>query len=524
MEGTPKKITVPFLPNEVGDIIMANSCLSFDDHNKLCRIKPFHDSANKKVYERVTITAPTQGLVNVKNLCMFLRTVIENPRLANHVKSFEVRFPNTPPKANQRSGESIFDSPTLFSMRRHVVKDLTLFKTAMRRVGFVFNFESEPNEYVISNTLVAIVLSQTPNLRSLMLDYENDNWRNLHASSRAPVPWERLFRNLQRLEHFELRNLQGLHGVHYMNLLQTILTRPSLRTFKTRACLPQLGFSHGKNHATTMNLKLTAQEISKRDTNLNRLLQKSPALEVLQMSIPRNCVLPSHARHNPFSSLLNPVASTLKKLTIGYVCDLANVRYEGAWPGFLDMTSCVVLTDVNISWHYFKTPVDTDVVSYFPPSLTELRIYGIPFEARFRRNFNWTARHKPSSLFTHFHFPKLQGSSLNPESDFLGHIQDFGSAHRSKRLPRLEKLTLEMSVLDQPIEIQPSQMLKDLVQLGLLEVLKELFYPKCAAYVHELGPAKFIMLDNGLDVNACMKERLGDLKRSVRAPRRPTRP
>lgn len=131
-----------------------------------------------------------------------------------------------------------------------------------------------------------------------------------------------------------------------MNLLQTILTRPSLQTFKTRDFLPYLDVSNGNNHITTMDLQLTAQEVSKHDSNLNWLMQKSETLEVLLISIPRNCKLPSYVRNDPFSPLLNPICSTLKKLIFGYACDLTNLRNGGAWPGFLDMTPCVVLTDV----------------------------------------------------------------------------------------------------------------------------------------------------------------------------------
>ncbi|KAE9970619.1 hypothetical protein EG328_006156 [Venturia inaequalis] len=513
MDSISRKIKIPFLPNELGDIIMDDSCLTIDDHLKLCCIKPFHDSANRKIYERVTIAAPTEGPINVRYLCKFLRTVIENPTLANYVRSLEVRFPNTPLEKHQPGEEPHRDNTTLFSMRRHVGKDIALIKTAMRRVGFLFNFESEPNEYVISNALVAIVLSQTPNLRSLMLDYEDDDWRNLYSSSLAPPPWERLFKNLNRLEHFEMRNLRGPHGVHYTNILQTILMRPSLRTFKTQASLPCLDLSHGENHITKMDLEVTALEISKRDPNLIRLLQKSQALEELQISIPKNCVLPTRTRQDLASPLLSPIASTLRKLTLGYVCYLSSVRINKAWPGILDMTSCVALTDVKMSWHYFKTPANTDVVKYFPPSLTKLRIYDIPFEAHQGRNFQRTTEHPPISVFTHFYFPHIIESSANTQNVFLGHIRDLGGAHRSQRLPKLEELVLEMSVLDQLVEIQADQEAKDLLQLGLLDLLKYKFYPKCAAYVHELGDARFIMLNNKLDVNACTKARLEDAMR-----------
>lgn len=522
MAATPKKITIPFLPNEVGDIIMANSHLVFDDYVKLCRIKPFHESANMKMYKNVTITAPSKGLINVKHLCMFLRTIIENPNLANYVQSLEVRFPGAPkdihrdPVIHRRRER---DSTTLLSMRRHIMPNIDVFKTAMHRVGFVFNFEAEPNEYVIGHALVAIVLSQTSYLRSLILDYEDDDWRDMYAPSRAPAPWQRLFKNLQRLERFELRDLEGPHEVQYMNLLQSILARPSLRTFNTSASLPHLDFSHGKNHVTTMNLELTAQEVSKRDPNLNRLLQKSPALEVLQMSIPKNSVLPSDNPHDHFSPLLKPIALTLKKLTLEYVCDLWDVRRGSAWPGFLDLTSCVVLTDVKISWHYLRTHADTDVVKYFPPSLAKLQIYDIPFKATQIQNFEWTTGDKPINLFTRFRFPKPIGSNLNWEGIFLGHIQDLGSAHRSKRLPKLEKLTLEMTVLNQLLDVRSKQFVKDLAQLGLLELLKERFYPRCAAYVHELSRDQFIMLSNGLDVNACLKARLEDVERHARENR-----
>ncbi|QDS70912.1 hypothetical protein FKW77_006430 [Venturia effusa] len=508
MANVPKKITIPPLPNEVGDIIMANSCLTLKDYKTLYRLKPFHDSANKKIYESVTIIIPTQGLVNVKTLCLFLRTVIENPELAHHVKRLEVRFPLKEADSHPNNAE-LYKDLSLLLIRGTVLEHLDLLERAMSEALLIFNLDKELNEYVISNTLVLVVLSRTPNLRSLILDYENDHWRNLLASSYAPAAWKRLLRRLSKLEYFELRNLQG--SVQYENFLQTILVIPSLRTLMTRDFLPYLDASHGNNHITTMDLQLTAQETSNHARNLNQLMERSPALEVLHISIPKLSTLPGYTLRQPLSHILDPVSSTLKRLTLGYVCDLTQVKTSGGWPGFLDMRSCMRLTDLKISWHYFRTSDDVDIIQYLPPALTDLRIYDIPFEAPLRVNFNWTTQCKVSSLFARFYFPKLVGTQHDAEHIFLGHVKDLGNAHRSKRLPNLDKLTMEMSLLDSAVDQQTNPILKDLAQLGLLELLKERFYPKCATYVHELGPAKFVMLNNGLDVYACLKARMDDL-------------
>lgn len=112
----------------------------------------------------------------------------------------------------------------------------------MHSLGFQFESDGEDRLSFIYNAILALILSQLPNLGSLVLDCAGFPTLSQPECTPANLSWARLVSHLQ-LRHLDILDLEAWHKPQSLGLIQSLSTVSTLETFKAVNFAPSLPVS-----------------------------------------------------------------------------------------------------------------------------------------------------------------------------------------------------------------------------------------------------------------------------------------
>ncbi|KAE9970620.1 hypothetical protein BLS_001956 [Venturia inaequalis] len=497
------------VPNELWDAIFVDNMTKRELLSLSITSRIFRKSAQKALFCNVTLTAATEG--NIKTFCIFLKTILTNPGLAAHVKHLDVAFIakkfGSPewtidrPRPN-RAFYNKTDAHDVIAPYR------SLFSTRLQKLAPEFELHDEQRYWVIYNMLFAVMLSVLPTLQALTVDYVGFNTTTERSAQFCALS-NTFAQGLNNLRSLSVRNLEVIHEILNLNLLQHLVALPSMRNLCAVTYLPLLPTTCETTALTSLEVRTSHWISSNESYKLTELLNASPAINRVTLTVPVGQQL---IGRGAYSTILNPIAKSLRTLTVDY--DMKGEpkhwdRGHWGWPQFLSLATFPILTHLDISWHFFfnhfkssntSHTEHTFMVKHLPSVLENLTIYDIaitvPDESLPNSGFCEVSNHGQAGCF------------IPVQSEFLGHLQRLGVAHRTGVLDRLGEVTLK-TILVENLSVEKHEYgicVYDSSSVHKSPKANESvrrflpFYNTCAAYLPELLDG-FVITVDGVSVN-----------------------
>lgn len=183
--------------------------------------------------------------------------------------------------------------------------------------GLKFDFSSHHGCYLIYHVLLALLLSQLPNLRALALNFAGFREVGKPAQPHCPgcanfvrhvLQWSQLFRNLSQLHIIEIRDVDSWKHRQISGFIESLIVSPSMQNLKLDGFLPD-PWANTPIKSLIINSRPSPGSLHRPildDPRLASMLENAVALDQFSYILTEDMRIGSRRLHYPqYSNLLS---------------------------------------------------------------------------------------------------------------------------------------------------------------------------------------------------------------------------